>query len=239
MPDFLVNSQIFSKFNKPDKNLMNKIFQFLDELRLNNNREWFTLHKSLYEEAKNEADIIFEDVYNELSAIEVLQPLKRYRIYRDVRFSKDKTPYKTHFSAYTGRNKPTNRGGFYMHVEKGNCFIGAGFWAPEKDDLLRIRQSIAGSDRLEEILNNKQLVKNFGHLFGEELKTAPKGFPKDHPRIELLRKKQFLLIKKFSDEAVLSTEFPLEVAKVYEILIPFYDYMTEVLTLNENGEFIL
>ena len=218
---------------------MDTIFKFLEELRLNNNREWFALHKPLYEAAKNEADLIFEDVYNEISTIEVLQPLKKYRIYRDVRFSKDKTPYKTHFSAYTGRNKPTNRGGFYMHIENNNCFIGAGFWAPEKDDLLRIRQSIDYSNELEELLNDKLLLKNFGNLVGDELKTAPKGFPKDHARIKLLRKKQFLLIKKFSNAEVLSADFPTKVAVAYQHLIPFYDYTSEVLTVNENGESIL
>lgn len=218
---------------------MNPIFKFLEELRLNNNREWFFLHKSFYETAKNEADLIFEDVYNEISTIEVLQPLKKYRIYRDVRFSQDKTPYKTHFSAYTGRNKPINRGGFYMHIENHNCFIGAGFWAPEKDDLLRIRQSIDYSNELEELLNDKQLIKCFGTLVGDELKTAPKGFPKDHARIKLLRKKQFLFIKKFSNDEVLSTDFSAKIAAAYQHLIPFYDYMSEVLTVNENGESIL
>ncbi len=215
------------------------LFQFLNELKKNNNREWFADHKSDYELAKKEADLIFDDVYNEISLIEPLQPLKKYRIYRDIRFSQDKTPYKTHFSAYTGRMQPTNRGGFYIHFENGNCFIGAGFWAPDKDDLLRIRQAIAQSNELEIILKEKKLIQNFGELIGDELKTAPKGFAKDHPQIALLRKKQFLLLKKFKDDAILKADFPLKVAEAYQVLLPFFDYMTEALTTNENGESII
>ena len=215
------------------------LFQFLNDLKKNNNREWFADHKTDYENAKREADLIFDDVYSEISMIEPLQPLKKYRIYRDIRFSQDKTPYKTHFSAYTGRMQPTSRGGFYIHFENGNCFIGAGFWAPEKDDLLRIRKSIDHSNELREILNDKKLIQIFGNLVGEELKTSPKGFPKDHPQVDLLRKKQFLLIKKYKDSDILKSNFPSKVAEAYQVLLPFFDYMTEVLTTNENGESII
>lgn len=218
---------------------MSIIFRFLKSLQKNNNREWFTEHKGEYEEAKGQANLIFEDTYAKLLEIENLQPLKKYRIYRDVRFSLDKTPYKNHFSAYTGREKPTNRGGFYMHIEPDNCFIAGGFWAPEKEDLWRIRQSIDYSNELEELLKDEKLIATFGHLIGDGLKTAPKGFPKDHERIELLRKKQFLLIKKFKDTDVLKDNFPSKVAEAYQVLLPFYDYMTETLLVNENGESIL
>ena len=218
---------------------MAKLFDFLSQLEHNNNREWFAENKPEYEEAKKEADLIFDQVFNALSDVEVLQPLKKYRIYRDVRFSLDKTPYKTHFSAFVGRKKPKDRGGFYIHFENGNCFIGGGFWGPEKDDLLRIRKAIDASSDLENLLKEKKLKDTFDELYGEELKTAPKGFPKDHPRIELLRKKQFLFIKKFTDQEILKPDFPEKVKQAYQILLPFYHYMTEVLTTNENGESII
>lgn len=218
---------------------MNNFFDFLKELRSNNNREWFAEHKKEFEAAKSQADEIFEAIYAELSTIEKLQPLKKYRIYRDIRFSKDKTPYKNHFSAYVGRNQPAERGGFYIHFENDNCFVGGGFWAPEKEDLLRIRQSIEFSDELEEILNEPKLVQTFGELFGKELKTAPKGFSKEHERIHLLRKKQFLLVKKYKNSDVLLTDFPAKVVQDYQTLLPFYHYMSEVLTTNANGESIL
>jgi len=218
---------------------MNNLFDFLKKLEQNNNREWFASRKSDFEIAKSQADEIIDSVYLKLLEIEQLQPLKKYRIYRDIRFSKDKTPYKNHFSAYVGRNQPTERGGFYIHFENNNCFIGGGFWAPNKDDLLRIRQSIEFSAELEEILKDKNLIQHFGEMIGEELKTAPKGFPKEHERIDLLRKKQFLFIKKMDDSAIFSSDFPEQVTESYQILLPFYDYMSEVLTTNANGELIL
>ena len=218
---------------------MANLFDFLSQLKRNNNREWFNENKPKYEEAKREADLIFDEVYEALSDVEVLQPLKKYRIYRDVRFSLDKTPYKNHFSAFVGRKKPADRGGFYIHFEEGNCFIAGGFWGPEKDDLLRIRKAIDTSSELEQLVKDDTLIDTFDELYGEELKTAPKGFPKDHPRIELLRKKQFLFVKKFGDNEVLKTDIPEKVKNAYQTLLPFYHYMTEVLTTNENGESIL
>lgn len=218
---------------------MNEVFRFLNKLKKNNNREWFHTHKDEFEKAKSIVRLIFDEVYNELSDIEKLEPLKVYRINRDIRFSLDKTPYKTHFSAFVGRHKPYARGGFYIHIEPNNCFIGGGFWGPESKDLLRIRKAIDYSDELEKILNNKELKSTFNELYGSELKTAPKGFSKEHERIHLLRKKQFLLIQHFKDEEVFDKNFPLRVVESFEMLLPFYNYMTEVLTTNENGESLI
>lgn len=215
---------------------MSEIFKFLNKLQKNNNREWFTDHKNEFEIAKTEANIIFESVYQELVTKDELEPLKIYRIYRDVRFSLDKTPYKNHFSAQTGRKKPYKRGGYYIHFEQNNCFIAAGFWGPERDDLLRIRKDIDISNELVDILKIKELKSAFGELVGDEVKTAPKGFSKDHERINLLRKKQYIFTKKFTDDEVLAKDFPKKVANAFSSLKPFFDYMTEVLTTDENGE---
>ena len=217
---------------------MDKVYTFLEELKKNNNREWFHSNKEAFEKVKAEVRIIFDTIYDELSLIEPLEPLKVYRINRDIRFSSDKTPYKTHFSAFVGRKKPHNRGGFYIHIEPQNCFIGGGFWGPESSDLLRIRKAINESDELEKILNNIELKSNFNDLYGTELKTAPKGFSKDHERVHLLRKKQFLLIKHFDDQTIFEDFFPQQVAQDFQILLPFFNYMTEVLTTNENGEYL-
>lgn len=214
------------------------LFDFLNELKKNNNREWFTENKPFFEQAKKEADLIFKSVYEELLMVEELEPLKMFRIYRDVRFSLDKTPYKNHFSAQTGRKKPYFRGGFYIHLEPDNCFIAGGFFGPDKDDLFRIRQSIEYFDELEMILKKKKLINSFGELEGDELKTAPKGFAKDHERIALLRKKQFLFRKQFSDKEIFETDFPNKVAENYKVLLPFFNYMTEVLTTDENGQLL-
>lgn len=215
---------------------MSQIVKFLNKLEKNNNREWFTEHKVEFDAAKAEADLIFNAIYQELSKNEELEPLKIYRIYRDVRFSNDKTPYKLHFSAQTGRKKPHNRGGYYFQIQPNHCFIGVGFWGPERDDLLRIRKDIEQSDELEKILQSKILIKEFGEMQGEEVKSAPKGFSKEHERIALLRKKQYLFIKNFTDEEVLAKDFPEKVAKSIQVLQPFLNYMTEVLTTDENGQ---
>ncbi|MFV0178924.1 DUF2461 domain-containing protein [Empedobacter falsenii] len=215
---------------------MSNITNFLKQLEKNNNRDWFNTHKNEFDTAKAEADLIFNAIYQELIKKEELEPLKIYRIYRDVRFSNDKTPYKIHFSAQSGRKKPHNRGGYYFHIQPNHNFIGIGFWGPERDDLFRIRKDIEVSDELEKILQSKTLIKEFGEMQGEELKSAPKGFSKDHERIALLRKKQYFFIKNFTDEEVLAEDFPKKVAKSIQVLQPFLNYMTEVLTTDENGQ---
>ncbi|MCA4809022.1 DUF2461 domain-containing protein [Empedobacter stercoris] len=215
---------------------MSNITNFLKQLEKNNNRDWFNTHKNEFDTAKAEADLIFNAIYQELSKKEELEPLKIYRIYRDVRFTNDKTPYKIHFSAQSGRKKPHNRGGYYFHIQPNHNFIGIGFWGPERDDLIRIRKDIEVSDELEKILQSKTLIKEFGEMQGEEVKSAPKGFSKDHERIALLRKKQYLFIKNFTDEEVLAEDFPKKVAKSIQVLQPFLNYMTEVLTTDENGQ---
>lgn len=215
---------------------MQNVLDFLNKLQQNNNREWFVENKKSFEEAKETASNLFNAVYNELKLTDHLEPLKIYRIYRDVRFSADKTPYKNHFSMYMGRLQPNFRGGYYFHIEPGASFIGIGFFDPNKEDLLRIRKEIELDDELESILNSKDIIETFGTLQGDEVKTAPKGFDKTHERIALLKKKQFLLMHKFTDKEVLNSEFYKEAANVFKKSRPFVDYMTDVLLTNLNGE---
>ncbi len=215
---------------------MQNVLDYIKKLQQNNNREWFVDNKKSFEEVKESANQLFNAVYNELNLSDSLEPLKIYRIYRDVRFSADKTPYKTHFSMYMGRLKPDYRGGYYLHIEPGNSFLGVGFFDPNKEDLLRIRKEIELDNELEDILNSKEIKNTFGNLVGDEVKTAPKGFDKNHERIALLKKKQFLLIHKFTDNEVLKPDFFKEAAKVFKKSRPFVDYMTDVLLTNLNGE---
>src|SRR5690606_27945368 len=215
---------------------MQNVLDYINKLQQNNNREWFTENKKSFEDAKETASNLFNAVYNELKSSDHLEPLKIYRIYRDVRFSSDKTPYKNHFSMFMSRSQPDFRGGYYLHIEPGKSFIGVGFFDPNKEDLLRIRKEIELDDELETILNSKDIKATFGTLEGDEVKTAPKGFDKTHERIALLRKKQFLLIHKFTDKEVISPDFYKEAAKVFEKSRPFVDYMTDVLLTNLNGE---
>lgn len=215
------------------------LYQFLNQLSEHNNRAWFQEHKEDYEKAKAEAEGIFQKVYDQIATLDDLDKLKTFRIYRDVRFSKNKSPYKTNFGCNIPRRQPHNRGSFYIHIEPGQNFVGVGFWMPEKDDLLRIRQAIAYEDELEQILSDGNLKKHFGELLGDGLKTAPKGFDKEHPRMEWIKKKQFYFSKQYSDEEILSENFAKDMAKKYQFLLPFFKYMTEVLTTDANGESII
>lgn len=213
-----------------------EIFEFLKTLQQNNNRPWFQEHKEWYETAKSEAYQIFLEIEKGLFELDSFQPPKFYRIYRDLRFSKDKTPYNSHFSVMFQRKKPENRGGFYVKFKPGESLVGGGFWGPVKEDMERIRTAIDLEDDLEKILKDPVLVERMGEIQGERLKRIPKGFDPNHPRKELLGLKQFLFVRPYSDEEVIREDFVENVLKDYEALRPFFQYMTEVLTTNENGE---
>jgi uncharacterized protein (TIGR02453 family) len=216
------------------------IFKFLNDLKKNNNREWFNEHKDQYvqvhEQAISFADSLLIEMkkHDDIATISGKKSL--FRIYRDVRFSKDKSPYKNHFSGSLQRASKWLRGGYYFHLEPENVIIAAGFFSPAKEDLQRIREEIAADDQpLRKILNNTSLKKTFGILNGEQLKTAPKGFDKEHPAIDLIRYKQFYFTHKYTNKEVQDSNFSKRISDDYQILRPYLDYMTEVLTTDANG----
>jgi len=218
-------------------------FEFFTALRNNNNRDWFNANKEAFEEEQNKIGAFADALLSELNRNDVMETpsgkKSLYRIYRDVRFSKDKTPYKTHWSGSFKRATKYRRGGYYFHIEQGNSFVAGGFWGPSKDDLKLIRENIAfDGQRLREILNSKAFVSAFGTLKGEQLKKVPKGFDAENEAIDLLRYKQFLLIRKFSDEEVLNDDFLAEAAATFQYMRPFFDYMSEILTTDGNGNII-
>jgi uncharacterized protein (TIGR02453 family) len=217
--------------------LTKSTFGFLDLLTKNNNREWFTENKKRFETENNLAKAFFTEVFTNLEKIDSLEKMQVFRIYRDVRFSKNKLPYKNHFSVGFSRTKPMLRGGMYLHIENEASFVGGGFWAPNNEDLLRIRKEIElDASDLREIISNTTFKKMFGTLEGEELKTAPKNFDKTHPDIDLIRKKQYLLTRKFTNKEVMSPNFREEVIATFAAMRPFFNYMSDVLTTDLNGE---
>jgi uncharacterized protein (TIGR02453 family) len=217
--------------------LTKSTFEFLELLSKNNNREWFTENKKPFEIENNLAKAFFTEVYTDLDKIDSLEKMQVFRIYRDVRFSKDKLPYKNHFSVGFSRTKPMLRGGMYLHIENEASFVGGGFWAPNNEDLLRIRKEIElDASDLREIISNTTFKNMFGTLEGEELKTAPKNFDKTHPDIDLIRKKQYLLTRKFTNKEVMSPNFKEEVIATFAAMRPFFNYMSDVLTTDLNGE---
>ncbi|MDQ1855638.1 DUF2461 domain-containing protein [Chryseobacterium sp. WLY505] len=216
---------------------MKKAFEFLTHLKENNNREWFARHKSEYDVIVKENKVFFNQIYTELQEYDNLKGMHIFRIYNDVRFSKNKTPYKTNFGVGYSRSKPMLRGGNYIQLEPGNSFVGGGFWGPEAKDLLRIRKEFEISNsEIEKITSDTTFIQYFGELKGDAVKTAPRGFDKNHPAIDLIRKKQFLVMRKFTDKEVLSDNFQKEVLLTLLAMRPFFDYMSEILTTDMNGE---
>lgn len=210
--------------------------KFLKDLKKNNQRDWFAENKDRFEAAKSEMKSLQAVLKDELSHHDEIAQVKLYRIYRDVRFSKNKVPYKTSLSGYAERATKWKRGGYYFHIEPGNCFAGGGFWNPEKEDLARIRQEIASNDKpLRKIIKSKSFRDTFGTLDGNQLKTAPRGYEKDHPAVDLLRYKQFLVTHPFTDKEVLAPDFAKNLSKIYKKMRPLFDYMSEALTTDENG----
>ena len=217
--------------------LQNSIFQFLTQLKENNNREWFAENKKAFQAEEKLAKTFFAAVYADLEKIDSLDKMQVFRIYRDVRFSKDKSPYKNHFSVGFNRAKPMLRGGMYLHIENNASFVGGGFWEPNAVDLFRMRKEIEmDASELRAIIAEESFQKYFKTLEGEELKTAPKGFDKTHPDIDLIRKKQFLLTRSFTNKEVLSANFQSEVIATFKAMRPFFDYMSDVLSTDLNGE---
>lgn len=213
---------------------------FLKTLSKNNNRDWFNKHKELYTSAHDNiiafADALLVEM-NKHDTIETASGKKAlFRIYKDVRFSKDKTPYNKHWSGGFKRATKKRRGGYYFRIEPGNSFLAGGFWGPKPEDMKRIREDIAGDyKRWQKMLNHKTLVKTFSKLQGEKVSSAPRGYSKDHPAIDLLRHKQFILKYEFTDKEVLSNDFLYNADDVLKKLRPFFDFMSEVLTTDSNG----
>jgi len=217
-----------------------EVLSFLLELKENNNREWFAENKKRFEKKQKSIKQFFNEIGDSLGKIDNIENTQIFRIYRDVRFSKNKLPYKVNFSAGYRRTKPLLRGGYYLHIENDASFVGGGFWEPNTEDLLRIRKEIElDASELREIIAQETFKKYFGSLQGEELKTAPRDFDKNHPDIDLIRKKQYLVTRSFSNKEVLSPDFDKEVLITFQAMRPFFDYMSDVLTTNLNGESII
>jgi len=220
----------------------NSTFQFLKDLQKNNNRDWFADHKPIYTKAQKNAKQVFAEIHKKLQVHDQIEKSKMMRIYRDVRFSNDKTPYKPHFANSYSRLGKELRGGYFLRIRPGESFLAGGFWEPNKEDLFRIRKEIEqDASEIREILKDKNYIKHFGGKFESfsELKTAPRGFEKDHPDVDLLRKKGFIATKSFTDKEVLSEDFIDKVDESFKALRPFFNLFSDILTTNLNGESIL
>ena len=214
------------------------VLSFLKKLQQNNKRDWFDAHKSEFKALESGVKQFYAQLFEQLNVVDSIDTFKIFRIYRDVRFSKNKLPYKTHFGGSFHRTKPELRGGYYLHIAPQNeSFIATGFWDPSKEDLFRIRKEFEiDSEELRELMAQPEFKSVWGALQGEELKSAPRGFDKLDPNIDLIRRKQFIFTKKFTDKEVLSNDFKQQVIDDFKVIRPYFNYMSSVLTTNLNGE---
>lgn len=218
-----------------------EILDFFKRLEKNNNRDWFNENKPEFKQCEAMAKTAYNNIFEALNKHDNVDNFKMFRIYRDVRFSKNKLPYKTHFGGSFHRQKPELRGGYYVHIQPNNeSFIATGFWEPNKEDLLRIRREFEQDDEeIRTIINNKKFKSVWGEFVGDELKTAPRDFDKNHPAIDLIKKKQYIFVKKYTDKEVTSDSFIKDVDNSFKAIRPFFDYMSDVLTTNLNGESLI
>ncbi|MEJ1236537.1 DUF2461 domain-containing protein [Chryseolinea sp. T2] len=212
------------------------ILKFLKSLARNNNRDWFEKNKDNYLILKEGFETFVGEVLAEMiafdSSLSGLDPKRlTYRIYRDVRFSKDKTPYKTNMSAaISSGGKTMGTPGYYFQLEpNGKSFVAAGLYVPQAETLAKVRQEIDyNGDRLQKILKDTKFKKYYAGLWdGDSLKSVPKGYAKDHPQIELLKLKSFLVEHPFSDEEVTGKTYKKKLIEAMRAAQPLVDFLKE------------
>ena len=217
--------------------------RFLKGLKRNNKRPWFQARKSIYENTiKGPMDdfiLALARDFEEFAPEFVVNPkISRYRIYRDTRFSPNKTPYKTHVAAvFPRRGLEKHQGaGFYVHIEPGEAFVGGGLWRPMTADLVAIREylSIRHQD-FRKILADRKFRRSFGEIGGETLVRVPRGFPKDHPAEDLLRHKQFLASRRLEPEILTTPKLHTEAVKSFKAMLPMIRFLNEpIVKLNKQ-----
>ncbi|WP_140485138.1 DUF2461 domain-containing protein [Flavobacterium sp. GSA192] len=223
--------------------LTKESLKFLDDLRNNNNREWFQDNKKRYEIFKKDYHQLVSDFLDAMKpmdpALEMLE-IKNctFRINRDIRFSKDKSPYKSHLGVWLSSGaKDQNRSGYYVHIEKGGSFIAGGFYSPDPDQLKKIRKEIAFFyEDLEAILNDPNFKREFGDFNRNEnsvLKNPPRGYEKEHPAIDFLKLKSFETVQKFDISDVTKKDFVSKMSQKLILLKPLNEFLNRALETDE------
>ncbi len=210
---------------------------FLTAIKCNNNRDWFMANRQLYLEAKDNFDSFVQEIINEIIRFDpILKGLEAkscvYRFNRDIRFSNDKSPYKSHLGAFIvkgGKKNGDKFAGYYFHVEPGDkSILAGGAYMPPSPWLSAIREKISESpDEFVKIINSKNFKKYFGKIEGEKLKSMPRGYAAGHPQSELLKYKSYLIMNEVPDKMVLSNEYFDHVIKVFQAMKPVNDYLNE------------
>lgn len=209
-------------------------FNFLIQIKSHNNKPWFEKNRQLYENARAEYLGFVLALLEGIRKIEPIpeKPVAKYiqRIYRDIRFSKDKTPYKSHFSSIIERGPEINTCPVYLHIQPGKSMMGGGIWDPSTETLKKIRQEIDyNSMGLKKVTHTKDFLKYFGKISGSRLTRPPKGYEADNPNIEMLKFKQLYVQRAFDDDLVLSKNLIPEILKTYKAAMPFFSFFDEAM----------
>ncbi len=213
---------------------LSEIIRFLSALSENNNREWFAENKSWYESVKKQFDELSKELILKIAAFD--EDIKNveaaecvFRIYKDIRFSKDKTPYKTHFGVFiaSAGGRKSQRGGYYLHLDPAGCFVGVGVWCPPPNLLKALRKSVYDNiEELNEIRYEAKFANLFTHFFEEDkLKKVPAGFPADFPDAELLKLKHYLVEYKFDKNLLEKDNFADEIVGIFKTAAPFNKFL--------------
>ncbi len=217
---------------------------FLSSLSANKNREWFESNRPAYEKSHKEMILFADLLLAEMNVHDVIETpsgkKSLFRIYNDARFGKDKSPYKDNWAGHFRRASAHRRGGYYYQIGPKEAFVLGGFFGPNPQDLLHLRHQLAqDAEPLRQVITSEEFTSFFGKLLGEQVKTAPRGFEKEHPDLDLLRYKQFLVRHDFSSKEVRSDHFPEIMSDAFQRMRPFLDVMTEYLITDLNGELLI
>ena len=236
----MINNNLNPEYNSavqyPSNCAEARILQFLADIKVNNNREWYSAHKARYDESH----VAFERIVERLiTAIATFDPAismvtvksTLYRFYRDTRFSLDKSPYKRHFGSYINpRGKKSQHGGYYLHLEPGNCLIGGGAYCLEPPVLKAVRKRIMNEiDDFRTIVEEPVFHELFPIIGENHLKTVPSGFPRDFTYPQYLRPKNFAVMHHLPDEFFFQEGWIEEVAHQFQLMKPFLDFVNETI----------
>jgi uncharacterized protein (TIGR02453 family) len=215
---------------------MQNVIEFLTELEKNNNREWFQSNKGRYENCRDKVLFITELLINEIRKFDMDVPAMDpkdclFRIYRDVRFSHDKQPYKTHFGSYIARGgRKSTRAGYYFHIEPGGSFLGGGIYMPESNILKALRSAIYEQpEAFLEIIQDPGFRKFFPSIEGEKLKTNPKGFDPSFENMDLLRYKSYVFSMAIENDDLIRGNFAETAVQAFSELYPMNKFLNDAL----------
>ncbi len=220
---------------------MQSILNFLTDLKANNNREWFADNKTRYTDAVEKFEYLvnvlilkikhFDNSIDVNSAKDCM-----FRIYKDTRFSNNKEPYKTNMGAYIAKGgKKSFNAGYYIHIEPNASFAGGGVYCPPAPVLKNLRDDLAhDAEEFRAILAEPNFVKEFKALEGDQVKTAPRGYDKNHPNIDLLRFTSYVVLHNFSDSELISPDYPEKLVSIFQLQKPFNQYLNAIIANSEN-----